>query len=466
MFAGTENTECSLFASYDKGCANVSLTYMADGSGEKTVMVPCFIDRESTYQDVLEVLELPEDGKNDDFVRFKLSYSDDYHNETIQVGDVARISVEAEYKNCQVAWNTRYVNKDGTEISKVITKSYLDGTKVSDALAELEAPEDTDGMEIEGWVLLNATEDEMISQPMTSLDVVAVYRGKTTVDTSYTYRGEDGIMACGSKMLVMDGENLSDAAIQGEATGVFKDVEHLKGLMLYEWAGDVNINQGKYKKIQFQALYYNCVAVLKYPDETCEYVVVDKNAAFTLPTENEAYEDIVWEGYEKGQKVVIAEDQEFLAESAKRKDGTKEEPEGVRLSEEEIARIKEELEKAEDGASIKIDMKKATVVPKEVLEAIKEKPVDIVLDMGAYSWSISGLDVAATDLKDIDLEVTIGTDTVPSSLVDSIAEGKPATQISLTHNGEFGFRADLTLNLGSENSGAQRIYTIMTAPGN
>ena len=59
----------------------------------------------------------------------------------------------------------------------------------------------------------------------------------------------------------------------------------------------------------------------------------------------------------------------------------------------------------------------------------------------------------ATELKDIDLEVAIGTDTVPSSLVEAIAEGKPATQISLTHNGEFGFRADLTLNLGSENSG-------------
>ncbi len=454
LFPGTETTACNFFAAYDKGCANVSLTYMAEDSGQKTVIVPCFVDREATYQDVLDTLELPEDGKADDFVRFKLGYSNEYHNEETQVGDVAGVSVEAEYKKCQVAWNTRYVDKDGIEISQVITKSYLEGTTIKEALAELKEPEDINGMEFERWILLDTTEDEILSQPMTSLNVVAIYSGKTTVDTTYTYRGEDGIITCGSKLLVLDGEGLSDAAIQGQATAVVKDVSHLAGLMLYEWSDTIDINQEKYKKIQFQALYYNCVVVLKYPDETCQYVIVDKNAEFTLPTENENYEDIVWEGCEKGQTVVITEDREFLAEDAKRKDGAIEETTGARLSEEEIARIKEEIEKAESGASIQIDMKKATVVPKELLEKIKEKQVELVLDMGAYSWSISGKDVVATELEDIDLEVTIGTDHVPSSLIDSIAEGKSATQISLTHNGAFGFRADLTLNLGSENSGS------------
>ena len=51
------------------------------------------------------------------------------------------------------------------------------------------------------------------------------------------------------------------------------------------------------------------------------------------------------------------------------------------------------------------------------------------------------------------MEVTIGTNAIPPALVDSLAEGKPSTQLSLTHNGEFGFRADLTLNLGSGHAG-------------
>ena len=102
-----------------------------------------------------------------------------------------------------------------------------------------------------------------------------------------------------------------------------------------------------------------------------------------------------------------------------------------------------------------MDMKKVTVVPKEVLEAIKGKEVNIVLDMGTYSWSIGGNEVVASDLKDIDLEVIVDTDDIPPTIVEALAEGKPSTQITLVHNGEFGFRADLTVNLGRENSGCK-----------
>lgn len=441
-------------ASYDKGCANVSLTYVSGESGEKTVMLPVFTDKEATYREVLAALELPEDARTDDFAEMVLSYSDNSHNWDSKVGDIANISAIADYRNCQVTWNARYIGQDGNETSRIITGSYQEGTTAAEALAGLDSPEDTLGMEGEGWALLGADGEQALSKEMVSFDIVALYRGNTTLDVSYTYRSEDGTIAGGSKLLAMEGEDLSDAEIQGEATNAFKDANHFPGLRVSEWEGTVELDQGKYKKIQFQAQYYNCVVALKYPDETCQYVVVDKNTEFTLPIENETYTDILWEGFAQGQAVTITEDREFLAAEAKRKDGTEEKPSGGRLTADEIAKIKEEIEKAEAGASVKIDMKKATVVPKEVLEAIKGKPVDIVLDMGSYSWTIDGAEVNAADLKDIDLEVSIGTDNVPSALVSSIAEGKPATQLSLTHNGEFGFRADLTLNLGSENSGS------------
>ncbi len=76
-----------------------------------------------------------------------------------------------------------------------------------------------------------------------------------------------------------------------------------------------------------------------------------------------------------------------------------------------------------------------------------------MLNLDGYGWSIGGDEVFASELMDIDLEVKIGADAVPSQLVASIAGGKPTTQLSLTHNGNFGFRADLILNLGSMNSG-------------
>ncbi len=74
--------------------------------------------------------------------------------------------------------------------------------------------------------------------------------------------------------------------------------------------------------------------------------------------------------------------------------------------------------------------------------------------MDGYSWTLNGMDVAATNLKDIDLEVKVDTNAIPSNIVASIAGDSPTTQLSLTHNGDFGFRAELSLNLGSEHSGS------------
>lgn len=453
LFDSQKDMTCIFSATYEKGCANVSLTYMSKEDGKKTVILPNFVDKDATYQEVMERLELPDDARTEDFAGFRFGYSNGYHEDDTPVGDVCSFSVEAMYNNCQVAWTARYLGEDGKEVSRVITEGYREGTSIKDALAGLEAPEDTGGLTFEGWVLPDIEEGYAICQPMEGFQAVAVYHGKTTVDASYTYRGEDGELVWDSKMVALDGEHLSDGEVQGEATEVFKSVSHLAGLKLSEWTGTIDRNQEKYKRVQFQALYYNCVAVLKYPDETCQYVVLDKNTAFPLPTESEKYKEILWEGFEKGEIVTVTEDREFLVKEAKLWDGTEEQPEGVRLPEEEIEKIKEELAAAEAGAAITIDMKKATVVPKEVLEAIQGKAVDIFLDMGRYGWSISGTDVVATELKDIDLEVKIGTDAVPPSLVESFAGGKPATQLSLTHNGEFGFRADLVLHLGSENSG-------------
>ena len=175
---------CYLSASYDKGCANVSLTYVSEQDGQKTVVIPVFIDREATYKDVLAALELPKDAKADDFAEFLLSYSDSTHNWNTRVGDVTSVSAVADYKSCQVTWNARYIGQDSQEISQPIATSYREGTTVAEALAELEPPQDVMGMEGEGWMLLGADSDQVLPKEMVSFDLVALYSGRTTLDVS------------------------------------------------------------------------------------------------------------------------------------------------------------------------------------------------------------------------------------------------------------------------------------------
>lgn len=126
---------------------------------------------------------------------------------------------------------------------------------------------------------------------------------------------------------------------------------------------------------------------------------------------------------------------------------------GQELSEEVVEQVVEAVENAKKDSEVVVKMNGATVVPKETLEALKGKDVELVLDMGAYSWTINGKDVTADTLKDINLKVTVGSHAIPQKLVDKIADGNEAIQISLAHDGAFGFKADLKLSVGAEHKG-------------
>lgn len=87
-----------------------------------------------------------------------------------------------------------------------------------------------------------------------------------------------------------------------------------------------------------------------------------------------------------------------------------------------------------------------------MLEAAREKLVDLVLEMDGYSWTIAA-DSISGDVTSIDLEVKTGTDNVPADVVSTIENATETRQISLTHDGAFGFVATLTLPLESEHEG-------------
>ena len=99
---------------------------------------------------------------------------------------------------------------------------------------------------------------------------------------------------------------------------------------------------------------------------------------------------------------------------------------------------------------MKVEMNGATVVSKEILKEAKEKDVDVVLQMDGYSWTIDAKDIKGMNLEDINLEVNLHADAIPSKQLSKLAGDNPVTQISLTHEGNFGFAATLSFNLGSE----------------
>ena len=126
---------------------------------------------------------------------------------------------------------------------------------------------------------------------------------------------------------------------------------------------------------------------------------------------------------------------------------------GKELSQTVVDKVVEKVENAKKGSEVVVKMQGATTVPSEVLKSVKGKDVDVVLDMGGYSWAINGKEVTADKLKDINLKVTMNSNAIPQSVVEKTADGDPVIQISLAHDGAFGFQADLKMNVGAKYKG-------------
>ena len=117
--------------------------------------------------------------------------------------------------------------------------------------------------------------------------------------------------------------------------------------------------------------------------------------------------------------------------------------------------IVDELADAEDGDTITIDMNGETEVPGDIWEAIAGKDVTVILDMGEdISWTVDGSDVpTATSFSSMDFGVDMNTSGISVDVINTVTGELGSVQITLAHDGEFGFTLTLSAPLGRENAG-------------
>ena len=116
--------------------------------------------------------------------------------------------------------------------------------------------------------------------------------------------------------------------------------------------------------------------------------------------------------------------------------------------------IRDELENAAKGDEITIDMGDETKVPAEIFESLAGKDVEISFDLGDIQWSVNGADIPTdTDFTDLDMGVTMNSDGIPVNVINTITGERDTVQMTLAHNGDFGFTMTLTAPLGVENAG-------------
>lgn len=506
-----------IYAQYDKAIVNVSYEYLDKNgyrnskSSYKTVEKGITNDE---FVKLLKVTDLPDDADKTNFTGFQIGYADegtiDDYKYIRVITTYSEYSIECsghyigennEYKYFENKKTYPAGTKIKTVLNDLIVPPSVDGVsfeKWDNSSCDLDL-------------------EKEISLDDKYLYLYAYYTGKITLNIHYQYwsNNQDSYWPStdyDNKLFLIDESNVSDDDIFASSKDKLSNIEHLSGLQFEEWEKtNIYSNGDRYKNIDVSAKYSNCVVAFHWNMVTTEagygvlnaldeypngYKVVDRGTQIILPTESKGYKNIVWEMRKEswgnpikkcsiGEKVTITEDTYFYTNTYDRKDGqennntnnskpnnntngsTSNKPDNkpftpqenvnspieMKLPESKANDLITQIRISSEGTSIPVDMGSATVIPKEVLEELRGKAVDIILNMGGYSWVINGKDIAATNLNDINLEVKLDIDTVPTSLIKSIAGGKPTRQLSLTHNGDFGFTANLVLNLGSEHSG-------------
>lgn len=162
-----------------------------------------------------------------------------------------------------------------------------------------------------------------------------------------------------------------------------------------------------------------------------------------------------------------------MAKPAAEPDVTIEEADWTAVSD----KLKEEAKKAEERAKeaannassdneddgITAVLVKATSdskLPDTVFSSIAGKPMTVTFDLGAgFYWSVNGEEIPAasdTVYQGYDLGVASNTGSIPAAVSETLPDGvtgNPPIDLSLSHEGAFGFRMTLTVPVGTERSG-------------
>lgn len=118
--------------------------------------------------------------------------------------------------------------------------------------------------------------------------------------------------------------------------------------------------------------------------------------------------------------------------------------------------IRSRIEAAKDGETINVDMNGSTIVPQNIFESIKDRDITVIFDMGdEVTWTVNGKDIMNI-FGDIDFGISYGENAgagIPLDIINNVTGERYRVNLTLAHDGEFGFAAVLTINMDKKNAG-------------
>ena len=115
----------------------------------------------------------------------------------------------------------------------------------------------------------------------------------------------------------------------------------------------------------------------------------------------------------------------------------------------------DDIQDARPGDTVEITLPPGrTTLEREVFEELAGQDITLEIDAGdGVLWTVNGLDIPEdTRLHDLDLDVDLGDSDIPVRVINAVTGEIDTVQLSLAHDGEFGFTMTLSAPLGRDNA--------------
>lgn len=115
----------------------------------------------------------------------------------------------------------------------------------------------------------------------------------------------------------------------------------------------------------------------------------------------------------------------------------------------------DDIRDARPGDTVEITLRPGrTTLEREVFEELAGQDITLEIDAGdGVLWTVNGLDIPEdTRLHDLDLDVDLGDSDIPATVLNAVTGEIGTVQLSLAHDGEFGFTMTLSAPLGRDNA--------------
>ena len=115
----------------------------------------------------------------------------------------------------------------------------------------------------------------------------------------------------------------------------------------------------------------------------------------------------------------------------------------------------DDIQDARPGDTVEITLRPGrTTLEREVFEELAGQDITLEIDAGdGVLWTVNGLDIPEdTRLHDLELDVDLGDSDIPATVLNAVTGEIGTVQLSLAHDGQFGFTMTLSAPLGRDNA--------------